>query len=68
MHITKFFQNFYRCRCLLWFIQIQYNYFLIDSLDVALQKYIFNISPRLNMAKMRKKGSNFMKHPLLFID
>ena len=55
MHITKFFQNFYRCRCLLWFMQIQYNYFLIDSLDVALQKYIINVSPRWNTAKIEKK-------------
>ncbi len=30
-------------------------FFLIDSLDVTLQKYIFNIPPRLTMATIGKK-------------
>ena len=31
------------------------HFFLIDSLDVPLQKYIFNNSPRLNMVKTENK-------------
>jgi hypothetical protein len=54
MHRIGFFQNFYRCRSLLWFMRIRYNSFLIDRLDVALQKHIFNISSR-NTTKIEKK-------------
>jgi hypothetical protein len=36
-------------------MQIEYNFFLIDSLDVALQKCILNISPGLNTGKIEKK-------------
>ena len=31
------------------------QFFLIDSLDVTLQKYIFNISVQSNMAKIKEK-------------
>ena len=55
MPLTNFFQNFDRCSSLIGFMQIEYNFLLIDSLDVALQKYIVNISPPLNMAEIEEK-------------
>jgi hypothetical protein len=55
MHLTNVFQNFDGCSSLIGFMQIEYNCFLIDSLDVALQNYIFNTSSRLNTAKIERK-------------
>ncbi len=65
MHLTKIFQDFYRCGSLVQLMQIEHVFFLIDSLDAALQESILNICPRWNMTKIEKKrGPKLMKHPL----
>jgi hypothetical protein len=62
MHLTNVFQNFDGCSSLIGFMRIEYIFFLIDSLDVALQKYIFNTSSRLNTAKIerKQKGGHYL--------
>jgi hypothetical protein len=51
----EIFSNCYRCSSLLGLMQIECNFFLIDSLDVNLQLYMFNTSPLLNTAKIGRK-------------
>jgi hypothetical protein len=55
MHLTNFFQKCDRCSSLIVFMQIEWNFCLIDSLDVALQKNIFTTSSQLSTAKTEKK-------------
>jgi len=54
IHLTKFFQNFYRHCSLIQLMQIEYIFFSIDSLDVAHQESIRNICPRWNMKRIEK--------------
>jgi hypothetical protein len=61
-----FFHNLYWCPSPLGLVQIECNFFLIDSLHVTSLKYMFNIFLLLNTATIEKKikmGSKFMKHP-----
>jgi hypothetical protein len=65
MPLTEFFQIFYRCSFLLRLMKIEYNFFLIDSLDVTLEKYMFNISSPFTTAKIEKnkKGTETYETP-----
>jgi hypothetical protein len=51
------FSNLYRCSSLLELMQIECNFFLIDSLDINFQLYVFNISPLLNTTTTERNGS-----------
>ncbi len=65
MTVMNFFQNLYWCPSPLGLLQIEYNFFSIDSLDVTSRKYMFNIFLLLNTAKMKK--INWLNSQLLKI-